>query len=82
MGVYDPQLTGQTSLTPSEQLLIAENSKLIRDLIKDVHPETVLLELCQDRYEHWFYDALSHPNYDRTLTDVHRLLDSSPEKLL
>jgi len=55
---------------------IASNSKLIRDLIKDIKPETVVLEMCQDRYDHWFYDAISHPNYDRTLSDVHKILDS------
>ena len=62
---------------------IAKNSKLIRDLIKDVKPESVVLEMCQDRYEHWFYDAISHPNYDRTLSEVHKILDSdSPGDLL
>lgn len=34
-----------------------------------------MLEMCQDRYDHWFFDAIAHPNYDRTLMDVHRLLD-------
>ena len=39
--------------------------------------------MCQDRYEHWFYDAISHPNYDRTLADVHKILEmDDPEKLL
>jgi pheromone shutdown protein TraB len=56
---------------------------LIRNLIKEVKPEVVVLEMCQDRYDHWFYDAIAHPNYDRTLMDVHRLLDKgSPEALL
>ena len=46
-------------------------------------PETVVLEMCQDRYEHWFYDAISHPNYDHTLTDIHKILSSdTPEHLL
>ena len=75
VGVYD-QLSGGRTLTKEEQLEIAKNSKLIRNIIKDVKPETVVLEMCQDRYDHWFYDAISHPNYDRTLTDVHRILDS------
>ena len=38
-------------------------------------PETVVLEMCQDRYDHWFYDAISHPNYDRTLSDIHKILE-------
>ena len=46
-------------------------------------PETVVLEMCQDRYEHWFYDAISHPNYDHTLSDIHKILDSeSPQRLM
>jgi pheromone shutdown protein TraB len=62
---------------------IGNSSKLIRDIIKDVKPETVVLEMCQDRYDHWFYDAISHPNYDRTLSDVHKILDSGKvEKLM
>ncbi len=70
-------------LDTEEQVEIARNTKLIRDLIKDVQPETVVLEMCQDRYEHWFYDALTHPNYDRTLNDIHKLLEGDkPERLL
>ena len=42
-----------------------------------------MLEMCQDRYDHWFYDAISHPNYDRTLSDIHKILDSgNSEKLM
>jgi pheromone shutdown protein TraB len=44
-------------------------------LIKDLKPEVVVLEMCQDRYDHWFFDAIAHPNYDRTLMDVHKILD-------
>lgn len=70
-------------MTKEEQLAIAKNARVIRELIKDVKPESVVLEMCQDRYEHWFYDAISHPNYDRTLTDIHKILDSGkPEQLL
>ena len=82
VGVYD-QLAGSKTLNEEEQKNVAKNSQLIRDLIKDVKPETVVLEMCQDRYEHWFYDALSHPNYDKTLSDIHQILDSEkPEQLM
>jgi len=47
----------------------------VRNLIKEVKPEVVVLEMCQDRYDHWFYDAIAHPNYDKTLIDLHRVLD-------
>ena len=36
----------------------------------------VVLEMCNDRYDHWFYNAISHPNYDHTLMDIHRILDT------
>jgi hypothetical protein len=39
VGVYDPQLLGKKILSPEEQMEIAQNSKLIRELIKDVKPE-------------------------------------------
>ena len=55
---------------------MAESTMLIRNLIKEVKPEVVVLEMCNERYEHWFFDAISHPNYDHTLMDVHRILDT------
>ena len=79
----EDQLSGSRTLTEEEQIALAKNTMLIRNLIKEVKPEVVVLEMCQDRYDHWFYDAIAHPNYDRTLMDVHRLLDKgSPEALL
>lgn len=46
-------------------------------------PEAVVLEICEDRYENWFYDIISHPNYEKTLSDVHKILDTDkPEKLI
>lgn len=75
IGVHD-SLSATKILSKEEQMEIGNNSKLIRDIIKDVKPETVVLEMCQDRYDHWFYDAISHPNYDRTLSDVHKILDT------
>jgi len=82
IGVHD-SLSATKILSKEEQMEIGSSSKLIRDIIKDVKPETVVLEMCQDRYDHWFYDAISHPNYDRTLSDVHKILDSGKvEKLM
>lgn len=45
IGVQD-SLASQKVLTHEEQMEIASSSKLIRDLIKDVKPETVVLEMC------------------------------------
>lgn len=62
---------------------MAKSTMLIRNLIKEVKPEVVLLEMCNERYEHWFFDAISHPNYDHTLMDVHRVLNTgNPSALL
>lgn len=56
---------------------------MISKLIRDVKPETVVLELCEDRYEDWFYDISSHPNYDKTMTELHKLLEKEDmEKVL
>jgi hypothetical protein len=45
IGVQD-SLASQKILSTEEQMEIASNSKLIRDLIKDIKPETVVLEMC------------------------------------
>lgn len=82
VGLHD-QLSGSKTLTLAEQEALARNTMLIRDLIKEVKPEVVVLEMCQERYDHWFYDAIAHPNYDNTLMDIHRILDSGkPEGLI
>ena len=39
-------MASQKILSTEEQMEIASNSKLIRDLIKDIKPETVVLEMC------------------------------------
>lgn len=82
VGVHD-QLSGSKELSKEDQEELAESTMLIRNLIKDVKPEVVVLEMCQDRYDHWFYDAIAHPNYDHTLMDVQRIFDSGkPHDLL
>ncbi|TNV80913.1 hypothetical protein FGO68_gene11472 [Halteria grandinella] len=75
VGVED-QLSGSKVLSEDEQNVMAESTMFIRNLIKEVKPEVVVLEMCNERYEHWFFDAISHPNYDHTLMDVHRILDT------
>ncbi len=45
VGVYD-SLSASKILSNEEQMDIAKNSKLIRDIIKDVKPESVVLEMC------------------------------------
>lgn len=51
-------------------------------MIKELQADNVVLELCDERYEEEMSDIISNPNYDRTLAQVHRLLDKKPERLL
>lgn len=64
------------------ELAISKNAALIRDFIKEMTPEEVVLEMCDERFDDEIREILSHPNYDRTMQKVHLLLDqSSPDKL-
>lgn len=38
--------------------------------------------MCDERYQEELYEIISNPNYDRTLTQVHRILETKPERLL
>jgi hypothetical protein len=51
VGVIDDLTTqtetdGKETKSPEKKLEIANNVALIRDLVKDIKPENVLLELC------------------------------------
>ena len=37
---------------------ISNNIKLIRDVMKDVRPESLVVEMCDDRYERWLADII------------------------
>ena len=49
-----------------EQKLI-HNIKLIKDVMVDLRPESLVLEMCDDRYDRWLKDVIAHPNYDSTI---------------
>lgn len=53
---------------------IAKNAAIIRDFCREIQPEQVVLELCDERYEEELQDIVTHPNYDRTMNHVHKLL--------
>ena len=56
---------------------------MIKSLVKDVKPEVVLLELCDDRYDDWFNELAQHPNYDKYMTELQDLVDKKKiEKLM
>ena len=52
------------------QLRIGKNAALVRDFIKELQPEEIVLELCDERFESEIRDILSHPNYDKTMNKV------------
>ena len=53
---------------------ISKNAALIRDFCREVQPEQVVLELCEERYNDEIQDIISSPSYDRTMGHVHKLL--------
>ena len=61
---------------------IISNSLKIRNLIKEIQADNVVLELCDERFEEELNQVIQHPNYDRTFSTVHRILDEKPEKLI
>jgi hypothetical protein len=72
IGVYDDIMIDKErvkmeSAQEDWKLKIAKNSQLIRNVIKDLQAENVVLELCDERYEEELTDILANPNYDRTL---------------
>lgn len=85
IGVYDdilddPELA--KTLGDEWKLKIANNAALIRNFVKELQAENVVLEMCEERYNDEVYEIVSHPNYDKTFTHVHKLLDKNPERLL
>ena len=55
---------------------------LIRNLIKELQAENVVLEMCEERYNDELYEIISNPNYDRTLLQVHKFIDNKKPNLL
>jgi len=49
--------------------------------MRDMRPDSLVLELCDDRYERWLKEVIAHPNYDSMMQTVHNILDKKPHKL-
>ena len=49
-------------------LRIIDNIKLVRDVVRDLRPESLVNEMCDDRYDRWLADVVAHPNYDSTVS--------------
>lgn len=58
------------------------NVKLIRDVMKELRPDALVLEMCDDRFEKWLSEIVAHPNYDTAMQNVHNILTKKPEKLV
>lgn len=48
-------------------LKLVENIKLIRDVVRDLRPASLVVEMCDDRYERWLGDVVNHPDYSATI---------------
>ena len=60
--------------TEEHKEAISKNSAMIRDFLKEISPEQLVLEMCEERYEDEMQDIIGHPTYDRTMGQVHKLL--------
>lgn len=49
--------------------------------MRNIRPTSVVVEMCDDRYQRWLGDVVSHPNYDATVSQIHKLLDKEPALL-
>jgi len=49
------------------QQKIIHNIKLIKDVMRDLRPESLVVEMCDDRYDRWLKEVIGHPNYDSTI---------------
>ena len=55
-------------------MAVSKNAAMIRDFLREMNPEHLVLEMCDERYQDEMQDIIGHPNYDRTMSQVHRLL--------
>lgn len=60
---------------------VINNIKFIRDVVKELRPEALVVEMCDDRYEKWLADVIAHPHYEHTVQAIHNILDKKPDKL-
>ena len=46
--------------------------------MKDLRPDSLVVEMCDERYDRWLADVVNHPNYESTIQEVHKILDNDP----
>ena len=60
---------------------IAQNIKFVRDIVKEFRPDSLVVEMCDDRYGRWLSDVVAHPNYETTISSVHKIIDKNTKRL-
>jgi hypothetical protein len=53
----------------------------VRDVVREFRPDSVVLEMCDDRYGRWLSDVVAHPNYETTISSVHKIIDKDTKRL-
>ena len=43
--------------------------------MRELRPESLVVEMCDDRYEKWLADVIAHPHYEHTVQAIHNILD-------
>ena len=54
--------------TKEHKKAVSKNAAMIRDFLRELSPEHLVLEMCDERYQDEFQDIIGHPNYDRTMS--------------
>jgi len=49
--------------------------------MRDLRPDGLVVEMCDTRYDRWLADVVKHPNYESTISSVHKILNKNPQKL-
>lgn len=76
IGLVDDILKDTSELQKDEtklkeyQMAISKNAAIIRDFIKEIKPEEIVLEMCPERFDAEMRDILNHPNFDKTMGKV------------
>ena len=67
LALVDKDFKEKSTDETSYSLKLIDNIKLIRDIVRDLRPESVVVEMCDERYNRWLSDVIGHPNYDQTI---------------
>ena len=80
--LFDKSLASSEEEKQFYRKKLVKNIKLVRDLMKEIRPETLVVEMCPDRYDRWIADVENHPSYEATMQIIHNVLDKDPNRLM